>query len=63
MNDPKAWVRQWIAYTNTILLGIAMGVEMLTELKVPMWYVGIAAPTIGWFFVSREVEKWKAKKL
>jgi len=59
--DPKAWVRQWMAIVNTIFLAIGAGIEVFTELKVPLWYISIAAPTIGWFYISREIEKWKQK--
>ena len=59
--DPKSWVRQWMAIVNTIFLAIGAGIEVFTDLSVPIWYIGIAGPTIGWFYISREIEKWKAK--
>lgn len=61
-NAYKSETRRWIAIVNTIFLAIGAGIETFTEFKVPLWYISIAAPTLGWFYISREVEKWKDKK-
>ena len=48
MQDPKAWVRQWIAIMMAIGLISCAAIEMLTAVSIPTW-----------FFGSREIEKWK----
>ena len=42
MQDPKAWVRQWIAIMMTVGLISCAAIEMLTTVSIPTWFLMIA---------------------
>ena len=58
-NDPKSWVRQWIAIMMTIGLISCALIQMLLSVSIPTWFLMLAGGCVSWFFGSREIEKWK----
>ena len=62
MQDPKAWVRQWIAIMMTVGLISCAAIEMLTTVSIPTWFLMLASGCITWFFGSREIEELQREK-
>ena len=62
-NDPKAWVRQWIAIMMSIYV-ITLGILAfcLPDISVTRYFefTGVAYGYIGWFFRARDIEKKQA---